>query len=978
MTKRLTTFLTVTLLLLSASCWNISAQGLSVKGRVTDSYGDPLPGVGVVQKGTANGVITDIDGNYQIRLTDGNAVLEYSFLGMKTRQETVGTRSRIDVRMEDDAIGLQEVVAVGYGSMRREEITTAIASVKADEFIQGGVTSPLQLLQGKVAGLGMATTSGDPAAAPSISLRGISTLAASTSPLIVIDGIVGGALNSIAPEDIESIDVLKDGSAAAIYGTRGTNGVIIVNTKRPQAGQSSVVYDGYVKFDRMDGDHSRLDAAQWREKMADTDLPASITSVMQDYGGDSDWVGAITRNPVSQNHYLSASGANGRTSYVASAGYSGRQGIYKTSFDNSLALKAAINHSMYDDRLRVSLNIHDRQVAHGIVPDELYNNASQWNPTFPMYDENGDYYMTNNQTPICALNEWKGVNNYNQLSMSGKIAFEPIENLVLSVTGSGQLDYNEREWWGTHKTYGAIYGGENGSATLSGGHGDDRTLDLQADYSRNLGDHNLSGTVGYSWNRYVYQSWSMKAYDFPVDGFGAWNIGSGTSTREGLSTLSSNKHERKLIGFYGRLNYNYANRYLLMLSLRREGSDKFGANNRWGWFPAVSAGWRLTNEEFLKNVRWISELKLRAGFGITGTEPSASYQYLALYDFNNSYMSYVNGEWVSGIIPSTNPNPDLKWEEKRETNVGLDFAFLDSRIYGSVDAYYRHTRDLLYNYTVPTPPNISNSMLANVGSIMNAGVEVELNGDVIRRKDMTFSIGGNVSFNRNELLSLSNDIYTLEYLKLGQLEHVQTYSHRVDPKEPIGNFYAWKQLGLKGGGTAWRIEGAENATAGESEKQIVGNGMPKMFAAFHMDFRYKGFDASVSFHGAFKYQILNQYRMKYETLAWVQTYNVPAKAYEKIGDYYNMAPSTYCDYYIEDGDYLKLDNLTIGYTLKPKALDFVRSARIYLTGKNLLTFTGYTGMDPESVDITGLTPGIDALEKYPTLRSLTAGVSITF
>ena len=952
------------------------AQDFKVSGTVVDSYGDPLPGVGVIEKDTTNGVVTDMDGKYVIVVKSQNATIEFSCMGMKTETVNVSGRAVLNVVMNEDAIGLQEVITIGYGSMKREEITTSITRVKADDFTQGGVTSPLGLLQGKVAGLGMAMTSGDPSASPSISLRGISTLAASSDPLIVIDGIVGGSLNSVSPEDIESIDVLKDGSAAAIYGTRGTNGVIIINTKAPKSGNATVEYSGYVKVDQMIGLDDQLNAAEYREYMNNPDFAGKG---MNDFGASTDWVDAITRTPISHNHYLSLRGGQKETNYVGSVTYADKQGIYNKSFHKSVAVKLALNHSMFDDRLKINLNINDKIVKTGDVPGELYAQASMRNPTLPIYDSEDKYYETSNgQNPVCALNEYTGVNNYNQLSMSGKITVEPIKDLRLSATGVYQGFYNEKEWAGSHKTYAAVLGGEYGSATLSGGHRKDMTLELQADYSKMIGHHNINATVGYSYNRYINQSWSMKAYDFPIDGFGVWNIGSAESTMEGLSTLNSNKWERKLIGFFGRINYNYSNKYLLMASIRREGSDKFGANNRWGWFPSVSAGWRINNEEFMSDVSWINELKLRAGYGVTGTEPGSAYQYLGLYNFNQSYMSFVNGEWVNGIIPANNPNPDLKWEEKHEANVGLDFSFLNNRIYGSVDGYYRHTKDLLYTYTVPTPPNITSSMLANVGSIMNAGVEVELNGLIIDKKNINWTIGGNVSFNKNQLISLSNDMYQLEYLKLGHMDHVQTYSHRLEEGWPVGNFYGYKDVGLRSQGTQWRIEGAENSAAGEENKQIIGNGMPKIYAAFNTRVEFFGFDLNVSFRGAFRYNILNQYRMMYETLAWLPSYNVPVSAFEKIGDYYNFAPSTYLARYVEKGDYLKLDNLTLGYTFDTSKQKIVKTARIYVTAQNLLTFTEYTGIDPEAVSITGLTPGIDSHHKYPTLKSVTVGLNISF
>ena len=959
-------------MLLLLSGMTAFAQDMTVRGTVVDDTGVPVAGAYVVAGNTNTGVTTDGDGKYEI-IVSMDSRLSYSFMGFRTLILKV-SGAVMDVTLEPDSMLMEELVVIGYGSVKREEITSSITRVKSEDFVQGGVNSPIQLLQGRVAGLGISNKSGDPSGDISIQLRGISTLAASSSPLVVIDGIVGGSLNSIAPEDIESIDVLKDGSAAAIYGTRGTNGVILITTRRPKDGAMTLEYDTRIKVDQRLDDNDCYTADELRKLKEQPEF-----SAINDFGGSTDWVKEITRVPFSHSHYVSARGGNGRTGYVASLTYDDRQGLYRSSFQKSVAAKVSISHSMFDDCLKFILNVNDRAVRRGNAADELYSTAVLRNPTAPIYNTDGSYYENSNgANPVELLNEYGGLNKYNQLALNAKIVVEPVRGLKLSVTGAYQNDYNEYEWTSTHKAYNAVMGSENGSATLSGGHGDDKTLEVQADYAKSFGSHSLSATLGYSWNRYVYQNWKMYAFDFPVDGFGAWNMGSAESTRDGLSDISSSKLERKLIGFYGRVNYNYDERYLLMVSARYEGSDKFGKNNRWGWFPSVSVGWRINNEKWMKSVGWIDELKLRAGYGVTGTEPSAPYQYIALYDFNNSYMSYVDGKWVSGIIPANNPNDDLKWEEKHEMNVGLDFAFLGGRISGSIDGYYRYTKDLLYTYTVPMPPNIANTMLANVGAISNSGVELSLNGVLVSKKDFTWTLGGNISYNRNRLEKLSNDAYTLEYLNLGWLDHVQTYSHRLEEGWPIGNFYGWETVGLKSNGTAWRIKGAENSTAGEDQKTVLGNGMPKMFAALNTTFRWKDLDFSASFHGAFFYQILNQYRMKYETLAWLSSVNVPKSSFEKVGDYYNYAPSTYCDRYVEDGDYMKLDNLTIGYTFRFPGVKFLESLRIYLSGQNQFVMTAYKGLDPEAVSITGLTPGVDAYEKYPTMRSFIFGLNLKF
>lgn len=796
----------------------------------------------------------------------------------------------------------------------------------------------------------------------------------------MIDGVAGGSLNAISPEDIESIDVLKDGSAAAIYGTRGTNGVIIINTKRPQSGRVALEYKGYVTIDQMlDETSDYPDATELRSLKSRLAKEDSRFDLINDFKGDTDWVREITRTPVSQTHYVSLQGGNARTNYLASVTYNDKQGIYKGSFDESLTAKLSINHAMFDDRFKIALNVSNKIVTQGIVPDDLYMQALSRNPTIPVYNADGSYYENSNgANPVGLLKEQNTENKYDQLMMSGRISVEPVKDLTISATGIYMGDFNDYAYSTTQKHYSSTMGSTQGQARLSGGHGEDKTLELQADYSRKFGRHTLQATVGYSYNDYIHQSSEMYAYDFPIDGFGAWNIGSANSTLDGTSKLTSYKYRIKLIGFYGRVNYNFDNKYLFMASLRHEGSDKFGKNNRWGTFPAVSAGWRITQEKFMRDAYWVSDLKLRVGYGITGTAPSSPYQYVPLYNFSTAYMGYDGGKWVNGIVPTNNANDDLKWERKKELNVGLDFALFNSRFRGSIDFYNRRTDDLLYTYTVPTPPNITNSILANVGSMRNQGVEVMLSGDLISRKDMALTLSGNFSYNKNKLISLSNDRYTMEYLTLGSTgEPMQTYTHRLEDGWAVGNFYGWRVDGLKNS-TTWNVVGAENSDPSEDNKTIIGNGMPKMFAALQASYRWKGLDVSVSFRGAFGFDILNAYRMKYETLAWLSSFNVPKSAYQKIGEYYNFAPSIYSDRYIEPGDYVKLDNLTIGYTFDLSQRNkVIRSIRVFCTGMNLLTISGYSGLDPE-VAIVGLTSGVDPINKYPNLRSYIVGASFNF
>jgi TonB-linked SusC/RagA family outer membrane protein len=953
-------------------------QQVTVTGRVTDAEGSPLTGVSVIVKGTTTGVFTNVDGKYSTKADNQDAVLQFTFVGMKSQEVAIRGKSVIDIVMEDNTVQLDEIVTIGYGSIRKEEITSSVARISSEDFVDGMVTTPLQLLQGKVAGLGISHTSGNPVSGNvDIMLRGVSTLAASAAPLIVIDGIPGGTLNAISAEDIESISILKDGSAAAIYGTQGTNGVILITTKNPEGGKTSVEYQGYIStefirrtVDVLDADDVRM-LKQYKK-----------FSAINDYGASTDWVDEITRTPISHVHNLSIRGGGANTNYIASITYRDHKGVIEETGKKSLVTRLRINHSMFEDKLRIVLNLNNNIVTDHQVAGDVFANAVLRNPTLPIYNEDGSYreVMNTGVNPVGLINEGKGSNKYDQLMMNGKISLRPIEDLDLSAMFAYQGDFNLYNFNTSHKSYAATMGGKNGEVFLNGGHGEDRISELQGNYTKKIKDHTFNGMLGYSYNDYTYESWSMDANDFPLDVFGSWNIGSANSIKDGLAHMSSNKYSWKLIAFFGRLNYNYANKYLFMASLRREGSSKFGKNNKWGYFPAVSAGWRVTNEPFMKNVKFLNDLKLRVGYGITGTSPTSAYHSLTRYQFNTSMAMYNDGKWINALVPSSNPNPDLKWEKKKEFNIGIDYSMFSDRFSGSIDFYHRKTNDLLYTYSVPVPPNIYETIFANVGSIKNQGVEFVGTVNIFNKKDFSWSITGNVSYNKNELVSLSGDKYKRDYLNLGDTgAPMQQYTHRIETGKPLGNFYAWQVEGLKNGGTEWQVVGAGDDTPGEEHKRVVGNGMPKVFSGLTTNLRYKDFDLTIALRGVFGFDILNQYRMERETLSWLATYNLPVSAFEKPfgGEDYNFAPSIYSDYYVEKGDYVKLDNVTLGHSFKIKNQPYLKKARVYVSGLNLMTFTKYKGMDPE-IAISGTTPGVDWLRNYPSTCSFILGLNLTF
>lgn len=955
--------------------------GLTVTGNVTDSEGLPIIGVNVSVKNAQTGAISDLDGNYTIKVSSPNETLVYSYIGFRTQEVAINGRTVINVIMVEENTILDDIVVVGYGSMKKGEITSAITSVKSDEFVKGMVKDATQLLQGKVAGLQMSSTSGDPTKGVQINIRGVSTLASSSDPLIIIDGVPGGSLSSIAPEDVETIDVLKDGSAAAIYGTRGTNGVIIITTKKATAGKPTAEYHGYVTFESIQKKVDILDAGDYKTLLKDPLFADKIS----DEGTSTDWIDAITRNPVNQTHNFSIRGGAANTNYIASVTYRNQDGILLNTGKESFTFKIGLNHSMMNDKLKFQVNINHNTIKQNVTWYNAYLQAALMNPTRAIYNEDGSYkeYGTSYKpyNPVALLKEETDSEKWNQMLASGKVTFSPIDGLNISALAATQQYYSMRDKWNTFDYFTTTIENRNGQVNKWAAMNNDKTFELTADYMKSIGSHDFTALAGYSFQEFDRRGLWMYTENFPTDIFGPWNVGVSQAIKDGKADMSSYRNDSRLVSFFGRMTYNYQNKYMAMASLRREGSSKFGDNHKWGWFPAVSAGWRISEEAFMKNISFVNDLKIRLGFGITGTEISDSYQSLVL--LNYSGVGWMNGQWSKGVVPASNPNPDLKWETKAEWNLGLDFSLFKSRLNGTIDLYQRTTSDLLAEYQVPVPPNFTSNMWANVGKIRNRGIEISLNGDIIRTQDITWNLGGNFSYNDNKIVSLSNDKYQRDYWYAGWTSSgIQQNTHIVKHGESVGNFYGWKTVGLTDDGL-WLIEGEDGqpklaSEAGQEDKQVIGNGLPSMYAGLNTMFRYKNLDVSLSVRGAFDFEVLNEYRMHWETMKRISEGNLPSSVLDKPygGKSYVWDSHMYHSHYIEKGDYLKLDNLTIGYTFN-FGNDYIKSLRLYGSGHNLLTFTKYKGLDPE-VNIKGLDPGVEYKELYPTIRSFTMGVIVKF
>ena len=958
-----------------------SVQPKKVTGKVVDANGEPVIGATIKEQGTANGTITDFDGNFTLDVAD-NAMLEVSYIGYKSQELKAVAGKTLSVTLREDTEVLDEVVVIGYGSMKKGEITSAISSIKSDDFVKGSVRNPAQLLQGKVAGLQIANTTGDPTSGIAMTIRGTTSILGSTDPLVIIDG-VPGELSSIAPDDIESIDVLKDGSAAAIYGTRGSNGVIIVTTKSAAAGRTTLEYDGYFTLETIKKKIDVLTADDYIRLSKDPELSSSIDN----QGSKTDWVDEITRPAFTQVHNLSLKGGAKSSNYIASVNYRKQQGIIINSGKESLTVKLGLNHSMLDDKLKFQLALYDNYVKTEGIWHNVYLQALLQNPTRPVYNKDGSYteygvsYKPYN--PVALAKEENAQTSFNRFKANGKIILSPVSGLNLSALASIERYDNMANKWNTFKHYTTTVNSENAHVWNNSDLAIDKMLELLADYNKSIGGHTFSALLGYSYQDRIVQGLSQWAKNFPTDVFGAWNIGASLDIKQGKATMGSYKESNKLISFFSRVTYNYNDKYMFMASVRREGSSRFGINNKWGTFPAVSVGWRIKNEEFLSDVDFINDLKLRVGYGVTGTEVGSNYLSLVLLKYSS--MGYMNGNWMPGVEPANNPNPDLKWETKKETNVGLDFALYKRKISGSIDFYRRITSDLLANYSVPVPPNYTSTMLANVGKIRNQGIELVLNAELLQTKNVNLSVSGNFSYNSNKIQALSNDRYQKDYWYEGWTgSPIQQNTHIVQEGGPIGDFYGWKCVGLTNDGL-WMVEGADGkpklaSEAGQEDKKIIGNGIPTTFAGLNINLGVKNFDFSVSLRGAFNFEILNQYRMHWETTKRLSEANLPSSALEKpfgSTSYVKESPM-YHSYYVEDGDYVKVDNVSLGYTFK-EPCKYINRIRVYLTGLNLFTFTKYKGLDPE-VSMKGLAPGIegsDGGQLYPTTRSFTAGVSIT-
>lgn len=988
---------------------NIEAKGnpmqssVTIKGSVLDELNIPIIGANITEKGTLNGTISDMDGSFVLQVENGNAVLVVSYIGYRTVEQKAFTGQQMKIVLSEDTRLMDEVVVIGYGTQKRADVTSSVSSVKSESFNKGAVLDAGQLVQGKVAGLQISLPTGDPTASTSVMLRGTSTLMGSTQPLILVDG-VPGSFSTVAPEDIESIDVLKDGSATAIYGTRGTNGVIIITTKGGRRNMPTTLeYNGYVSISQQARIADFMSADDLRQRWSEGFEFSGAND--QDYGHSTDWLGEVSRTAISNVHNLTFRGGGAQSSSIATLTYDERQGTFKKSDSRNIRGRFEYIHRMFDDRLtaNVSFIANERSTGAGFN-SSVYRYATIQNPTQPIYDEQGDYverpvYFYDN--PVSILNETEGMTRSRNLRFTGSVEFRPIDNLAIKgmYTKRGQSYLNG--YYYTKKHPNTTEGGYNGYASRYTSDYLNDLAEFTVDWNIAVAKHRVGVIAGYNYEASSSENFGVNNRDFPTDSYTYNKLESGMALSRGEAAMNSYKESEKLIGLFSRVTYNYDDRYLLMASIRREGSSKFGADHKWGNFPGISAGWRLNEEDFMEDYTWLDNLKFRAGYGITGINIGSPYVSLASLNYENYFM--YSGEWINTLVPVRNPNPNLKWEKKYEYNIGLDFDMFNGRFGGAFDFYRRDTKDALWNYSVPVPPYQYGTITANVGQIRNTGLEILFNATPVKMPSIEWNTNVSFSTNTNELVSIANDQFqmTSDWFTTGHTgEPIQTTTHRVKVGDPIGNFFGLKSVGFTQDGL-WVVERLNldeegniidkyYGLGGEAEledRQVLGNGVPKYYLNWNNQLQYKRFDLSISMRGAFGFEILNFQKMYYGNPT-IQ-YNVLNAAFdlhdmvdmttgEKTGEKVTINDSQrYVSEYVENGNYWKIDNVTLGYTFDLRRVEFINNLRLYVSCLNLATFTGYSGIDPE-VRMTGLDAGIDHRDKYPTNRSYTFGLNISF
>lgn len=959
-----------------------------VSGTVKDANGEPLIGVSVMEVGTNNGAVTDVNGNYTLNVKPG-AKLKLSYIGFTPQMVKAGSNSQIV--LQEDNTALNEVVVVGYGTMRRKDVTSSITTVKAEDLNQGVFTDPGQMLQGKVPGLVVSSTA-DPNGSPTITLRGASTLrTGAMSPYYVVDGIPGVDISIVSPEDIESIDVLRDATATAIYGSKAANGVIIITTKKGSKERTNVTYNGYVAIDNILKKYDVCTADDLRQYAKDNNI------TLKDGGANTDWQDEVLRTGISHNHNVNISGGNGSTSYMISGDLRKREGVIKMTGFDRFNVRSLVSTKTLKDHLTISIGANMMYGKHFGVPSgnegaSVLDAMNYYSPTNAVKNADGTWTVgsgSKNYNPLALMEENKSETVWKRNQFVGKTALELWKGLVWNVNYSWSNYQSTYSAYNTRNSQLEGIGNKNGQATRNTYFGREQTFETYLNYNFKAGKNKFDLMAGYSWEeKKNNDGFGLSVEGYYNDDLGWYNMSYAQTILGVQNSVQSGYLEKvRNISFYGRVNYSFDSRYMLQATIRRDGSSVFGKNNRWGTFPSVSAAWNITEEKFMQNQHIFDNLKLRAGYGISGNAMG--------FDVYSSYNTYgasgtfvYDGKTYRTYGATKNANPDLKWESTGMLNIGLDFAFLKGRLNGTVEVYHKKTKDLIWSYPVSTTQYIYGWMDANVGEMTNKGIEFTLNAVPVRTKNFMWSTTLNLSHNKNTVDKMQNETFHTTNLTQGDPMvagvSADGWTQRIMEGEPIGTFYTYQYAGTVNGRSEYYVLDENGNRTGETtnnpslkDRSITGCAQPKLNAGWNNTLTYKNWSLNAFITGVFGNDVYNSARAHYTAAQMFSDGKNVLKEFlsNPVGDASSSLPS---DRYIEKGSYVRLQTLSLSYTFRNCFNDWIQDLTLYGTANNLFTITSYKGLDPE-VNMGGIDPGIDyRWSRYPHTRTFMIGVKINF
>jgi TonB-dependent starch-binding outer membrane protein SusC len=975
-----------------------------IKGQVSGSDGKPLIGVTVVVKASKAGTTTDTDGNFSLNANPDD-ILVFSYIGFITKEVPVGRQTNITVSLTESNNVLGEVAVIGYGTQSRKTLTSAVSTVKSEDLNKGAITDIGQLLQGKVAGLNI-TASGDPNKPAAVVLRGASTINSSQGPFYVIDNVPGADIATIAPDDIASIDILKDAAATAIYGNRAANGVIMVTTKRGKKGDMKVSYNGFVGIEKVSNKLEMMSGAQLRSFL---DKGGVGLSPKDDLGADTDWQSAIQKkSAISTNHNLSFSGGTEKSTYSASLNYVNKEGILLNSSLQRVIGRLAVEQYAFKDKLKLGLTVTNSNSTGKDIPfrNTVLLQSALYLPVSPIKNADGSYFENPEHTdyynPVAMINNSESKTKTNNLTGSFtsqvKLPFGLTYDLnfsYLNTTTLGGTYYNK--YFTSH--YNNMYNnpdpglgyhtqqsfGSNGQASRSSYRNSSKILETFLTWNHDFGDHNINAVVGYSWQDYIIgEGFQVTTSNLPVDNIGYNNLALsnpyGTSGFQIGLGADGIYQQTRLISDFARFNYNYKNKYLVQGSVRRDGSSVFGSNNQWGYFPSAGVAWRVTEEGFMGDQKLFSELKLRASYGVTGNATGFG-AYTTQFLSGSLGTYYYQGALTAALGPTQAANADLKWEKTATSNLGIDFTVLGGKLSGTLELYNKNTTGMIYSYNVDPILVPTGKITTNGGSINNKGIELNLSASIVNKGGFSWNTGLNLAHNKNTVTSLSNPLFAGgDSVLLAYPEGLGQSSHSLEilkAGKPLGQFFSLQYAGKNEAGVSQYVGGDGKLTTTPTigvDYKYIGNAQPKLLAGWSNNFKYKNFDLNVFLRGAFGNKIFNATRADLFRPNTAQYTNILAGAAgESMADFNAYL---YSSRFVENGSYVRFDNATLGYNFKNLGSS-IRNLRVYTSVNNLFVITGYKGVDPE-INQGGIAPGVDYNNFYPKTRTFLLGVNVSF